>query len=286
MSSVPHPAVVRPYPQPCPHPPESMVGIPFYDEEFGLPQSDAHFATVLSLGNMLRRVAGLAGLREVGDYPTWYWLPDQGRQQALHPDLALSRNHAIEALTATDLVLVVEIVTTKDARKERKDTIRMRQLNEYHGVPEFLMVYPEPEDERSLRWCRHDPGSGQYRELDWPADRRYRSEAVPGLEIEVLPRAEWTLGHKLRCHYCGEVLREAEEEAAERRQATTAKKLAEWQTQQERLSRQATEQQLQRERLARQAAERNAALAEQARLAAEAENARLLARLREAGLMS
>ena len=47
-------------------------------------------------------------------------------------------------------------------RKNRQDAMRMRELNAANGVPEFLLLYPEPEDTRALRWFRLDDTNGGY----------------------------------------------------------------------------------------------------------------------------
>jgi hypothetical protein len=125
----------------------------------------------------------------------------------------------------------------------------MREHNRFHGVPEFVLVYPELDDERAVVWYRYDARADAYREVPVAADRRYRSQAAPDLEIEVLEPGEWTEGRKLRVYYRGEELREGAVEEQ-------ARKVAEQQAEQER----------------------------QARLAAERRLAELLARLKRAGL--
>jgi hypothetical protein len=64
-----------------PHPPESMDGIPYYDEEFAMAQSAAHRQTIFFVGGLLDQVAKAAGLRGVSDYPIWYRRPDGSRQR-------------------------------------------------------------------------------------------------------------------------------------------------------------------------------------------------------------
>ncbi len=195
---------------PIPHCPESMDGIPYFDEEFQMAASDAHRKTIYFLGALLDRVAERAGLRGVGDYPIWYWFPELGEQRILYPDFALTANPDINALTAKELVFALEVVTTSRREKELKDTVRMREHNRVHGIPEFVLVYPEPDDSRSVVWYRYDPRTDQYQQIPLPTDRRYRSQAVPGLEIEVLKPNQWTDGRKLRVYYRGEELREGE----------------------------------------------------------------------------
>ena len=78
--------------------------------------------------------------------------------------------------------------------KEAKDTVLMRDRNAAHGVQEFVLIYPEPDDARSVVWYRDDERTGRYQVAPLPADGRYRSVAIPGLELEVLPPNEWTPG--------------------------------------------------------------------------------------------
>jgi hypothetical protein len=233
-----------------------MVGIPYFDEEFQMAASHAHRKTITLLCTLLDRVAERAGLRGVSDYPIWYWLPDRGEQRALYPDYALTAHPDLRALTARDLLFTLEVVTTARREKEQKDTVRMREHNRFHGVAEFVLVYPVLDDARAVVWYRYDAQADAYREIPRSADRRYRSQAVPGLELEVLEPGEWTEGRKLRVYYRGEELREGAVEEQ-------ARKVAERQAAQER---QAKEQE------------------RQARIAAEQQLAELLARLKQAGL--
>jgi hypothetical protein len=98
-------------------------------------------------------------------------------------------------------------------------------------------------------WYRYDVRTDQYQQIPLPADRRYRSRAIPGLDIEVLDLRDWTEGCKLRVYYRGEELREGEVEEQ-----------------------------------ARKTAERLGELERQARMSAEQQVEQLLARLRQAGL--
>ncbi|TVR57830.1 MAG: hypothetical protein EA420_18605 [Candidatus Competibacteraceae bacterium] len=234
---------------PLPHRPESMDGIPYYDEEFAMAQSDAHRKTIYTVGALLDRVAARARLRGVSDYPIWYWIPEQDRQTALYPDYALTSNPSIQALTAKDLLWVLEVVTTSQPAKLHKDTVWMRDHNAFHSVPEFVLLFPEPDDPRSVVWHQYDAPAGAYHVVALPADRRYRSRAIPGLELEVLEPSAWTEGRKVRVYYQGQEFREAQVEEQ-----------------------------------AREAAERRAEQERQARIAAERQVAQLLARLKQAGL--
>jgi hypothetical protein len=250
--------------RPLPHPPEHYDGIPYYDDEFDMAQSPAHSRMVRDLSQFLEQLAPVAGLQVFSDNPIWYWLVESGQQKPFYPDYALAVAAAdARRLTALDLRLVIELVSTATAAKERKDSERMRELNAANGVAEFVLFYPEPEDERAVRWFGLDQAVGGYREWALPPDRRHRSVSIPGLEVEVLAREAWRPGRKARLWYRGERLPDVDE----------AIYLAE----QERQAREAAERQNLQERQAREAAEREAQNARE-------ENARLLARLQAAGL--
>jgi Uma2 family endonuclease len=240
-----------------------MAGTPYYDDELEMAQSIAHMQTIFYLGSLLNEVAQAADLRVVSDNPVWYWLPEVGVQRALYPDYALTATPSVARLTAPELVLALEVVSTADPIKEKKDTVVMRDHNAAHGVPEFVLIYPEPDDARSVVWHRDEERSGCYQVVPLPADRRYRSVAIPGLALEVLPPEEWTPGRKVRVWFQGQELRD-------RRTETRLREAAEQQAAQE---------------AAR--AEQEAARAEQERAAKEQERARaerLAERLRALGI--
>ena len=263
------PAVRGPRPIPWLHPPESMIGTPYYDDEFEMAQSIAHMQTIFYLGSLLNEVAEAADLRVVSDNPVWYWLPEKGVQQALYPDYALTANPSVARLTAPELLLALEVVSTAQPPKEVKDTVLMRDRNAAHGVREFVLIYPEPDDPRSVVWHGYDEWTGRYQVAPLPADRRYRSVAVPGLELDVLPPQDWTPGRKVRVWFRGQEVRDLRTE-------TRCRKAAEVQAEQERVEKE------------QERAEKEAALAakEQERAekeAALAEIERLKALLRSQG---
>jgi hypothetical protein len=260
-----------------PFPPDATIGIPYYDDEFDMAQSKAHAATVRDLGSFLDRLAVWTGLSLLSDNPVWYWIHEQDRQQILYPDYALALSTGDAAELAGDLRLALEIVSTERPAKERKDSERMRDRNATNGVPEFGLIYPEPEDSRALRWFWLEPGDDQYREATLPPDRRFRSQAVPGLELEVLEPTAWRLGRKIRLWYRGERIPCVEEEMQR------AELQAQRAEQEARRARQETLRAMQETQRAEQAAQR----ADQETLraeVAEADNARLRALLRQAGL--
>lgn len=253
-----------------PHPEGATDGIPYYDEEFDMPQSLAHGKAIHYLIQLLDQVADWVGLESLSDNPVWYWNPWQDRRQIIYPDYALAVPTDLGSVTAKSLRIVLEVVSTERPQKERKDSVRMRLLNEFHGVPEFLLAYPEPDDSRSLFWYRYQPDQGTYELVDLPADRRYRSQAIPGLEVEVLEPDDWALGRKLRVYYRGQPVREAKAEREERERVQQARRLAEQRAEEERHARESAEHLAEKERHARESAERQVAqaLAEQERLRA------------------
>ena len=157
--------VARPALLPLPHSPESMEGIPWYDEEFDVAQSRAHSETIAYLAAQLGRVAAVAGFYPVSDNPVWYWSPGERQQKALYPDYALTANPDWSRLMATELVLALEVVGTVNPTKkyhdpiradhypakEYKDTVVMRACNEAHRVREFVLMTRS----RTMRgrWC-------------------------------------------------------------------------------------------------------------------------------------
>ncbi|CAK0759719.1 conserved hypothetical protein [Gammaproteobacteria bacterium] len=248
------------------HSPESTEGTPYYDEEFEMAQSIAHGRTIYFLMELLNRVASRAGLSSVSDNPVWY-LDWEGNRKVLYPDYALTASQNLYAITARELLLALEVVSTSRSDKERKDSVRMRNYNAINRVPEFVLIYPEPEDKRSVVWYQYDTRIRSYREVTLPANRRYCSKTIPGLEIEVLEPQEWTEGRKIRVYYLGEEVQEGQNEYE-------ARKLAVRQAEQERLAKEVVQRQAEQERFAKEAAQHQTELAErragQERLAKEA----------------
>ena len=257
-------------PLPLPHPPESMIGTPYYDDEFEMAQSIAHMHTIYHVGSLLNEVAAAADLRVVSDNPVWYRLPEAGMQRALYPDYALTANPRVDRLTADELVLALEVVSTTRVEKEHKDTLLMRERNAAHGVQEFVLIYPEPEDPRSVVWHRYDERTGRYQVVPLPADGRYRSVAIPGLELEVLPPEEWTLGRKVRVWFRGEEVRDLRTE-------TRCRKAAEAHAEQERVraEQERARAEQERARAEQERTEKEAALAEKEVALAEKEQERM-----------
>ncbi len=194
--------------------------IPFYDEELDVAQNHEHKDVIFYAGEMLRSVTVMAELWFHADNPIWYWDYQLGEQKVFYADLAISRAENPKAVTANDLLLVVEVVTTWHKAKMEKDTVRQRELNRRNLVPEFLLFFPDMDDDRILQWYFLDR-QGRYI-LRQPVDGRYLSQSIPGLAIMPLPRESWEPGRKCRFFYKGTPLlpREDEHEArveAERR---------------------------------------------------------------------
>ena len=167
---------------------------PFFDEELSLMQSRAHMKAVLFLSGALDCIGEERDLVFLADHPVWYLSLESGKQKVYAPDLCLARTEEPDSITAEELLLALEVVTSTDARKERKDTEFMRSLNEKNGVPEFLLIFPEQTDERVLAWYALE--DGVYREIQADAEGWYESRVIPGLRLRPLPPSERRPGIK------------------------------------------------------------------------------------------
>ncbi len=186
------------------------LGIMWYDEELDLAAGPPHSKTAHYFGDMLLRIAEESGYGFLSDNPIWYW--DQGKQKAFYADLALAETNdpdVIDKVTADNLLLACEVVTTTHAAKLKKDTEIQYARNEIHGVPEFLLLYPDMDDARILEWFTLI--DGRYH-LMQPHEGRYASRAVPGLVIEPLAREAWQWGRKFRVFYKNRMFRPGLEE--------------------------------------------------------------------------
>ena len=176
--------------------------IPYFDEVLQVPQSLAHQRMVYSIGPTLSLIAQDAGLLFLSDHPIWYLDPSRGDQKTFYGDLVFAQPVEPKSITADSLALVIEVVSISDRRKEKKDVVFQRALNHYNEVPEFGLVFPDAADARSLNWCRLVDGG--YQEQIIGPGGGVASEAVPGLEFRVLPREQWSDGHKLEIYFRGE----------------------------------------------------------------------------------
>ncbi|GMV43519.1 MAG: hypothetical protein AMXMBFR64_52350 [Myxococcales bacterium] len=250
-------------------------GIPYFDEALQVPQSTAHELMIGETTTILRAIAREAGLIFLSDHPIWYIHPETMEQRAYYGDCVFARPVDRNRITSEDLLLVIEIVSTNDPRKETKDIHFQRYLNEFSQVPEFALVFPDLDDARSLVWC--ELSGERYEHHDLAPGGSVQSRSVPGLELRVLPRDQWENGHKLDIWYQGE---QRPRLAVERARGLEQKSRAEQEAARAEHEAARAEQEAAR-------AEHEAARAEHeaARAAQEAARAdRLAARLRELGL--
>lgn len=158
---------------------------------------------VYETGSILAAVAEEAGFRFLSDQPIWYLDPDTDLQRAYYGDWVIAERVRPERITARDLKLVIEVVSTNDRRKEIKDTGFQRVLNEYNRVPEFGLVFPEGDDSRALRWFTLE--GDHYREITVSAGGELHVEGVPGLVLRVRPQRDWSEGGKIDVLYRGKL---------------------------------------------------------------------------------
>ncbi|CAK0779761.1 hypothetical protein CCP3SC15_680006 [Gammaproteobacteria bacterium] len=237
------------------HSQESMDGIPYYDEEFEMPQSMNHTNTIHLLLELVGQVVARAGLQRLSDNPVWY-MDKEGNRKILYPDYALTASKRTNEITANELLLSLEVVSTSRIDKEKKDSDRMREYNAWNRVPEFVLIYPDPDDNRSVVWYRYRSETESYREVMLSEDRRYRSEAIPGLEIEILKPTEWSRERKIRVYYQGQEVLKAEQERLAKEAVEKQLEQERLEKEQERLARITAERQFEQERIAKEAAER------------------------------
>lgn len=128
---------------PVARPHTAFDGTPYFDEELQVAQSKAHRIMVSESLPIFAAIAGEAGLLFLSDEPIWYLHPETDEQKAFYGDCVFARPVEHTRITSSDLLLVIEIVSTNDRRKELKDTRFQRLLNEYNEVPEFALVFPE-----------------------------------------------------------------------------------------------------------------------------------------------
>ncbi|MGE0787644.1 MAG: hypothetical protein AB7S26_18355 [Sandaracinaceae bacterium] len=181
---------------------DAFGGTPYYDEELGVPQSKAHRIMAVETSAVLAAVCREAGLSYLSDEPIWYLHPESDEQKAYFGDCVIGKPVDSARIVASDLLFVLEVVSTQDRRKELKDTRFQRLLNEYNAVPEFALAFPEPDDARALTFCRLV--DGEYHEHVLGPGARVASASVPGLELAVLAREQWSEGHKVDVYYRGE----------------------------------------------------------------------------------
>ena len=193
--------------------------IPYFDEELGVGHLGAHELAVRFFGNALNYIARRLGLVYHSDYPVRYFDPRQRKQKQRYPDFHLAKAETPERVIADDLLLALEVVSITDKRKEIKDTVIMPALNEYNRVGEFVLYFPDVEDERTLIWRRLDQKTGKYFLVGPDAEGFYESVNVPELRMRVLPREEWESGRKIEIFLGAEFIPEYEQLIEEVEQA-------------------------------------------------------------------
>ncbi len=183
--------------------------IPYYDPELDVPTSRTHSLAMFDLQAKLAPIAKELKLELLSDNGIWYIDPSSDEQKAFYPDVALVRQ--LDGVTAEDAAFVLEIVSTHNRRKERKDTVQQRNNNEANRVPEFALYFPDVDDARVLQLFRLDEDTGMY-QLTPVVAGRIASDAIPGLAFQILPRSDWTEGHKIDVYFKGERCLSLEEE--------------------------------------------------------------------------
>jgi hypothetical protein len=244
-----------------PRPHAEPGGTPYFDEELGVPHKSSHRIMVSDVSVILAALAAELGLSFLSDEPIWYLHPETDEQRTFFGDCVLANTRDTSTITADAVLLVMEVVSTNDRRKELKDTRFQKLLNEYNRVPEFALLFPDLEDARAVTWCRFF--DGVYQEHAVGPGGIVQSESVPGLELHVLPRDAWASGYKFEVFYNGvrrpRLIGERARAEAERERAEAERERAE--------------------------AERERAEAERERAEAERERAeRLAAKLRALGI--
>ncbi|MCB1192302.1 MAG: hypothetical protein KDK90_17785 [Leptospiraceae bacterium] len=181
-------------------------GIPYYDDELKMPQSKEHEIAINYLSYAFKFIAKDLRLGSISDHPVWYLMPKpkkEIKQKVIYPDLCVSRNTDTSQVTSEDLLLCLEVVSTERKRKELKDRIIMKDLNEYNRVPEFVLIYPRASDNRIIEYYTFD-GYG-YTLLEKQGGE-YQSTVLEGLSIREIPRDDWKNGEKVEVLYKGEIL--------------------------------------------------------------------------------
>jgi Uma2 family endonuclease len=178
-------------------------GTPYFDEDLQVGQLKPHRIMTSETTPILAALADEVGILFLADEPIWYLHPETDEQKVFFGDLVLARPVDHTRITSSDLLLVIEVVSTHDRRKELKDTRFQRLLNEYNGVPEFALVFPDVDDPRALTWFRLV--DDEYAQEVIAPGASACSSMVPGLELRVRPREVWAPGHKIDVVYRGEL---------------------------------------------------------------------------------
>ncbi|MCP5495866.1 MAG: Uma2 family endonuclease [Leptospiraceae bacterium] len=177
--------------------------IPYYDEEFDLPHLKPHRIAVTYLGYTFDMIAKKVGLEFISDQPVWYIHPATQEQKTFYPDAGFANYFETKELIASDLVLAAEVVSTSHKPKEKKDRKGMKKVNEYNYVPEFVLFYPNKDDDRVIEWYVNQGGAYQ---LQTDKQGIYQSNQIPELSIRILGQREWRDGMKVEVLFKGKSL--------------------------------------------------------------------------------
>ncbi|MBI2375802.1 MAG: Uma2 family endonuclease [Deltaproteobacteria bacterium] len=172
------------------------IDVPYCDEELRLIALPPHNTAIHFFRYTLKALSERRGLAYLSDNPVTYVHPTEELERIYAPDVGLAREHDRSATNASDLCLVLEVVSTQDKRKELKDTVFNRALNEWNGVPEFGLFFPDRWDSRCFQLFSLDPSTGEYVEIQ-ESTGGWVSAAIPGLVFRRLPKSEWRDGLKL-----------------------------------------------------------------------------------------
>lgn len=176
--------------------------IPYYDEEFDLMQGDPHKEAISLILPVFEYIAKETKKKFLSDQPAWYIDPYTKKQKRAASDIALSKQFNASITTAKDLEFVLEVVTTSDKRKEKKDTDRMYHWNEYNEVSEFCLYFPDVGDSRVLWLFGYE--NGLYKKIKPDKKGMLCSKIISGLCFRELPPDNWTSGKKIELWFKGE----------------------------------------------------------------------------------
>ncbi|MCP5493897.1 MAG: Uma2 family endonuclease [Leptospiraceae bacterium] len=188
--------------------------IPYYDEELGMSQSEEHEIAINYLSYVFKFIAKKLGFKAISDHPVWYMeltnvQTGDAEQKKFYPDLVLSRNLDVSKIGADEIMLALEVVSTERKAKEIKDTDKMKGLNAFNKIPEFILIYPKVSDNRVIEWFYLE--GNEYVPIERNEQGEYHSQAIQGLSIRELPREDWRDGAKVEVLYDGQVLVSYEE---------------------------------------------------------------------------
>ena len=178
--------------------------IPYYDEELELMQGEAHKRAIAKYLPCFEWIEGKLDLSFLSDQPIWFYNPKKGKQEALAGDLVLAKKSDVSKITAESILFYMEVVSTDDPRRERRDTLEKKPLCEYNEVPEFGLYFPDLKDARVFELYRLV--NGVYYPVSENQYGIWCSEMIEGLCIERLTEDEWKEGIKIRIWYGDENL--------------------------------------------------------------------------------